>query len=418
MVRICSATQPLGSVSSDFSLYTKRHFICLWLNFVNVEFVFRSHCLAFALWEGPAENFPIAEWKKAQLKRVDLITWYGLEEKETRTNTTDAGSNFVAACEREEAEWLRCGSHNIGNGVDFALGRRKHKVGGAEVSTNPEADAFCARLRGLLHADHFIRWNGTHRMAERELQLREAVEQYYTKYDPHAAVRLTAAEWTATANLIGSLQGKTVMLSDAYGVTRSLIKACNKKSPVLVPSLVAGGGHAPVAHKDLDPVTRSVRERLSDDAALRNRANRLLDEEWKERTGEEVAVAEDPDEPSPKKAKKGHPNYLDNFNFFDDIEEKAAAKKEKQKETELSMFRDLPPLTGVKNFNLLQWWKERQERFPRLSALARSAFGARPTSANAERGFSHARNLVDPLRASMSGETIEMWMLNKLGRLA
>eukprot|EP00660_Eupelagonema_oceanica_P010792 gene10792-20080_t len=40
----------------------------------------------------------------------------------------------------------------------------------------------------------------------------------------------------------------------------------------------------------------------------------------------------------------------------------------------------------------------RREQFPRLSALARSCMGARPTSANAERGFSHARNLVDPLR--------------------
>ena len=37
-----------------------------------------------------------------------------------------------------------------------------------------------------------------------------------------------------------------------------------------------------------------------------------------------------------------------------------------------------------------------------------------PTSANVERGFSHARKLVDPLRASMMPAHIEMWLMNKI----
>ena len=37
-----------------------------------------------------------------------------------------------------------------------------------------------------------------------------------------------------------------------------------------------------------------------------------------------------------------------------------------------------------------------------------------PTSANVERGFSHARKLVDPLRASMTPAHIEMWLMNKI----
>ena len=32
-----------------------------------------------------------------------------------------------------------------------------------------------------------------------------------------------------------------------------------------------------------------------------------------------------------------------------------------------------------KGFNLLRWWQERKERFPRLSVLFRSCIGARPT---------------------------------------
>ena len=46
---------------------------------------------------------------------------------------------------------------------------------------------------------------------------------------------------------------------------------------------------------------------------------------------------------------------------------------------ELSAFRVLPSVPNDKGFNLLRWWQERKERFPRLSVLFRSCIGARPT---------------------------------------
>ena len=59
--------------------------------------------------------------------------------------------------------------------------------------------------------------------------------------------------------------------------------------------------------------------------------------------------------------------------------EKAKKEEAKEIETELSAFRVLPSVPNDKSFNLLRWWQERKERFPRLSVLFRSCIGARPT---------------------------------------
>eukprot|EP00660_Eupelagonema_oceanica_P008341 gene8341-5829_t len=64
--------------------YTKRNYIALYITFVDVRFCIQTKCLAFRLWEGPAENAKIAEWKLGILKE------YGLKDSETRTNTSDA----------------------------------------------------------------------------------------------------------------------------------------------------------------------------------------------------------------------------------------------------------------------------------------------------------------------------------------
>ena len=110
----------------------------------------------------------------------------------------------------------------------------------------------------------------------------------------------------------------------------------------------------------------------------------------------------------------GRADFLGDFDFFGDMAEKKPKKV--QKETEISRFRDLAPVPNTKDFNLLFWWKERREQYPKFSGLARSILGARPTSANVERGFSQGRNLVSPLRASMSSGRVEQWMFSKLNR--
>ena len=61
--------------------------------------------------------------------------------------------------------------------------------------------------------------------------------------------------------------------------------------------------------------------------------------------------------------------------------------------------------------------RQHRTRAPKLASIVRSAYGCRPTSANAERGFSHGRKLVEPSRASMGDRRVENWMLNKLNKL-
>lgn len=52
----------------------------------------------------------------------------------------------------------------------------------------------------------------------------------------------------------------------------------------------------------------------------------------------------------------------------------------------------------------LKWWNENESRFPFTAALAREKLTAQATEADVERNFSHARHILDTLRASMSDD--------------
>jgi hypothetical protein len=464
--------------------YTKRHFIALLVSFIDVEFDLRTFCLAFFLWEGKAEGFKLADWKK------DKLAEYGLSDYETYSNTSDAGSNMKVALEDEGAPWQRCGAHNIANACDDALGKRKRKdpVTEAKVSTHPAAAAFIEKCKMLvayfkrsglrlgamkqeqrelygtavtLMSDHFIRWNATERMMQRFLRVREAVIQYFTKYDPQSDAQLSTTDWVVIANLVGVLgppmqatqilQSKAIMLSDAFGALRTLVKATQEENPVLVPTLTQKDQYVRTEHCDLDEVSRAVRERLSTQLQQRfceeellttpmllalatdprtkslrflsplqrRKATALLNAAWKERSDTDASEPVEPEAveaaPAPKKRRAGQADFLEEFDFFGDVEEPSPTQPARR-ETELTQFRALPAVPNSPGFSVLKWWKEHAEQFPKLSGLVRSVLGARATSANVERVFSMARGLVSPLRASMSAEKIELWMMNKLNR--
>lgn len=52
----------------------------------------------------------------------------------------------------------------------------------------------------------------------------------------------------------------------------------------------------------------------------------------------------------------------------------------------------------------LKWWNENEYRFPLTAILAKEILTAQGTEADVERNFSHARHILDNLRASMSDE--------------
>jgi len=145
----------------------------------------------------------------------------------------------------------------------------------------------------------------------------------------------------------------------------------------------------------------------------------LLDTMWKQRNSEDIAPEEDDvglEEvtPTPKRQRGAEQvDFLGTFDFYEEVKDTPAKSR---KVTELTKWRDLPIVKYSKEFDVLHWWKDHAETFPKLSGFARSILGARATSANVERVFSLGRNLVSPLRTSMSAQRVEQWMLNRLGR--
>lgn len=66
-----------------------------------------------------------------------------------------------------------------------------------------------------------------------------------------------------------------------------------------------------------------------------------------------------------------------------------------------------PPITD--DFDPLQWWSQRTEKFPLLSDIARRIYVIPASSAECERHFSafNARHIITAQRNSMSPETVE-----------
>ena len=62
------------------------------------------------------------------------------------------------------------------------------------------------------------------------------------------------------------------------------------------------------------------------------------------------------------------------------------------------------------NHNLcpLEWWKTRQQKYPRLAKIAKKYLCIPATSANSERVFSTAGNIVNPKRASLLPENVDL----------
>ena len=59
------------------------------------------------------------------------------------------------------------------------------------------------------------------------------------------------------------------------------------------------------------------------------------------------------------------------------------------------------------HISALSWWKENQKSFPQLSLLVRKYYSIPTTSANSERAFSEAGNVLTPLRNSLKPEKVK-----------
>ena len=77
---------------------------------------------------------------------------------------------------------------------------------------------------------------------------------------------------------------------------------------------------------------------------------------------------------------------------------------------EITLYLSTPLISkkDFDSFDLLAWWKIRQDQFPLLSVVARKVLGIPATSACCERIFSKGGNIVSSLRANISPHNVDM----------
>ena len=121
--------------------------------------------------------------------------------------------------------------------------------------------------------------------------------------------------------------------------------------------------------------------------------------------------------PQNKKAKL-HDDGEKTDGFFDDMFEVDAKtltpERERTVEDEINDYKIMT--VQVKHTNPLDFWKENSDRFPILNQLSRQIFIIQASSAESERHFSCAGNIVTEKRGSLDGETVEMLVLLKTNK--
>ena len=73
----------------------------------------------------------------------------------------------------------------------------------------------------------------------------------------------------------------------------------------------------------------------------------------------------------------------------------------------LTEMPDRQPAGGT-TFDVLQWWKGNQSKFPILSMMARDILSIPVTTVASESTFSAGKRVIDAKRASMNTETVEI----------
>ncbi|KAI5335743.1 hypothetical protein L3X38_025877 [Prunus dulcis] len=60
-----------------------------------------------------------------------------------------------------------------------------------------------------------------------------------------------------------------------------------------------------------------------------------------------------------------------------------------------------------KNFNLLDWWKGNQSRYPTISKVAKDIFAISSSTVASENAFSLGKRIVDPFRSSLTPKMVD-----------
>nr|KAJ0187061.1 hypothetical protein LSAT_V11C900492060 [Lactuca sativa] len=77
------------------------------------------------------------------------------------------------------------------------------------------------------------------------------------------------------------------------------------------------------------------------------------------------------------------------------------------KETELTRYLNEGQTQGVKDFDILVWWKNNASRYPILSRMAKDLLGIQISTVASESAFSTSGRIIDSYRANLSAPIIE-----------
>nr|XP_055069962.1 E3 SUMO-protein ligase ZBED1-like [Misgurnus anguillicaudatus] len=417
-----------------WSSRTMQPYMCLTVHYVSESWDMRSVCLQTSYFPQDHTGQTIA------LELKDALNSWGLSEERLTCMTTDSGSNVIRAMKDNNWPNLKCFGHRLHNAVvngvkderiDRAIGVCKKAVSAFSYSWKKRRDMAEVQAElGLpphqLVTESLTRWGSRQKMIERFLEQERAI------------VRVLGAD-KKTRHLVPTWQDLEVLdaINKAVKPLQDFVDALSGESYVSVSYI------KPVLHlfktsllqreeKDVDltaTIKRNImcyleqkysdpeNDELLDMASLmdprfrtnyitpdkldiiKKRAVTELSALCSEEEGPAVQMCQEEQSPPPKKKtlaaffKKAAPASLSHQT----VKEKVEAEL-----TTYLLGPEVDPDTDQ-----LEWWKQHQPNFTRLSRLARKYLAIPATSAPSERVFSVGGGIVTCNRACLKPAVVD-----------
>ncbi|XP_036940317.1 E3 SUMO-protein ligase ZBED1-like [Acanthopagrus latus] len=436
--REITTVEYFATTTDLWSSRTMEPYMSLTIHYIDDDFTMKSRCLQTSFFPQDHTGEAIA-----QGLREALASWSLREEKQVCI-TTDNGSNVIKAASLNKWMRLQCFGHRLHLAIenamkdpriDRAVGICKKLVSSFSYSWRRKKELARAQ-KELKLPEHGLktecptRWGSRQAMIERVLEQHKAISQVLSS---DRKSRHLLPSWQDTEILeaiyksLHPLTEFTDALSSEKYVSVSFVKPVlhlftssilkvNDDDPELT-NTIKTKILTYLEEKYKDPETQDLlnlasaldpRFKLrytSEDrvapiqARLMSEMAASLSMEQGPSDGGTADRAED-DAPSTSKKKK-------TLGSFFKITERARPTHPPQQAlaTELQSYLQCADLDSEEN--PLDWWREHQRVYPRLSKLAKKYLGIPATSAPSERVFSTGGNIVTCLRSSLKPESVD-----------
>ena len=107
------------------------------------------------------------------------------------------------------------------------------------------------------------------------------------------------------------------------------------------------------------------------------------------------------------------------FAFYQDFDEFSSCEFTTSGKSELQSYLEEPKLPRIDDFDVLEYWKPLQGRYPILSQMARDILSIPISTVASESVFSIGGRVIDAYRSSLKAETVESlvcvrdWVFNE-----